>query len=131
MTGEGAFAGRSVLVVEDESFTRMVLAKMLAALGFATVLQASDGDSGLAEVAAHAPDAVLCDVEMQPTDGFAFVRSLRSSGDPRSSSLPVVLMSSRVDDGRRQEALGAGADALLAKPVSAEDLRRAFTPRFA
>ena len=56
-----AFGNYSVLVIEDETFTRMVLARMLGGLGFKAVHQAGDGEAGLAAVRAHAPDIVLCE----------------------------------------------------------------------
>lgn len=123
---ETPFGALSVLVVEDESFTRMVLAKMLGTLGVKAVHQAADGESGLAAVAAHAPDLVLCDVEMQPMDGFGFVRALRGSSDSRHRALPVVFMSGRVDDDREARARDSGADAVLAKPVTPATLREAL-----
>lgn len=124
---ETPFGGLSVLVVEDESFTRMVLAKMLGTLGVKAVHQAADGESGLAVVAAHAPDLVLCDVEMQPMDGFGFVRALRTSGESRHSSLPVVFMSGRVDEDRKAQARDSGAHAVLAKPVTPAGLREVLS----
>nr|WP_255635697.1 response regulator [Azospirillum sp. 412522] len=123
---ETSFGALSVLVVEDESFTRMVVAKMLGTLGVKAVHQAADGESGLAAVAAHAPDLVLCDVEMQPMDGFGFVRALRGSSDSRHRALPVVFMSGRVDGDREAQARESGADAVLAKPVTPDGLRKAL-----
>ena len=120
---ETPFGALSVLVIEDESFTRMVLAKMLGTLGVKAVHQAADGESGLAAVAAHSPDLVLCDVEMQPMDGFGFVRALRAGGEPYRQALPVVLMSGRVDGDREAQARDGGADAVLAKPVTPASLR--------
>ena len=117
------FGALSVLVVEDESFTRMVLAKMLGTLGVKAVHQAADGESGLAAVAAHSPDLVLCDVEMQPMDGFGFVRALRAGVEPHPHALPAVLMSGRVDGDRETQARDCGADAVLAKPVTPAGLR--------
>ena len=120
---ETPFGALSVLVVEDESFTRMVLAKMLGTLGVKTVHQAADGESGLAAVTAHSPDLVLCDVEMQPMDGFGFVRALRAGSEPYRHALPVVLMSGRIDSDREAQARDGGADAVLAKPVTPASLR--------
>ncbi len=124
---ETPFGALSVLVVEDESFTRMVLAKMLGTLGVQAVHQAADGESALAAVAAHAPDLVLCDVEMQPMDGFGFVRALRASPESRSRSLPVVFMSGRVDGDREAAARASGAALVLAKPVTPASLRVALS----
>ncbi|WP_247871953.1 response regulator [Azospirillum sp. TSO35-2] len=124
------FGGLSVLVIEDESFTRMVLAKMLGTLGAKVVHQAADGEAGLAAVATHAPDLVLCDVEMQPMDGFGFVRALRASADGRQRALPVVFMTNRADPERVSEARASGADAVLAKPATPAALRDALTGWF-
>lgn len=125
----GTFGDVSVLIIEDESFTRMVLARMLSTLGFKAVHQAADGESGLAAVAAHDPDLILCDVEMQPMDGFGFLRALRANDDPRRRSLPVIFMTSRADPERLAEAQASGADAILAKPATPDMLRRTLGER--
>jgi len=124
-----AFDDFSVLVIEDEAFTRMVLAKMLSTLGFKAVHQAQDGESGLAAVRTHAPDAVICDVEMTPMDGLGFLRALRTSDDQRHKELPVVFMTNRVDEGRVAEARGLGADTFLVKPATPDALRRTLGER--
>lgn len=120
-----AFGDFSVLVIEDESFTRMVLARMLAAIGFKAVHQAGDGEAGLAAVRDHRPDVVLCDVEMAPLDGLGFLRALRAGGDP----LPVVFMTNRADEGRMAEARDLGADAFLVKPATPDTLRQTLGAR--
>ncbi|SMH58302.1 response regulator [Azospirillum agricola] len=131
MAVDDGFRDRSVLVVEDEAFTRMVLVRMLSGMGFAAVHQAADGAAGLAAVAEHRPDLILCDVEMQPMDGFAFVRSLRAKGDRALAVLPVLFMSGRADAERLAEARASGADAILPKPATPDALRRALAERLA
>lgn len=121
-----AFGDFTVLVIEDEAFTRMVLAKMLAALGFKAVRQAADGEAGLAAVREHRPDIVVCDVEMTPLDGLGFLRALRGGGD---AALPVVFMTNRVDEERMAEARSLGADAFLVKPATPDSLRTALGAR--
>ena len=124
-----AFGDYSVLVIEDEAFTRMVLAKMLSTLGFKTVHQAQDGESGLAAVRTHTPDAVVCDVEMTPMDGLGFLKALRTSDDPRHRALPVVFMTNRIDEGRAAEARGLGADTFLVKPATPDALKQTLGER--
>ncbi len=118
-----AFGNFSVLVIEDEAFTRMVLVRMLSTLGFKAVHQAQDGESGLAAVHAHAPDAVLCDVEMAPMDGLGFLKALRTGDDPRNKALPVLFMTNRIDEARMAEARALGADIFLVKPATPDALR--------
>jgi len=124
-----AFGDFSVLVIEDETFTRMVLAKMLSTLGFKAVHQAQDGESGLAAVHAHAPDAVVCDVEMAPMDGMGFLRALRASDDPRHKALPVLFMTNRADEARMAEARTLGVDTFLVKPATPDALRETLGER--
>lgn len=118
-----AFTDCSVLVIEDEAFTRMVLARMLGSLGFKTVHQAADGESGLAAVSTHQPDVVVCDVEMHPMDGLQFLKALRGSDDPRQSALPVVFMTNRLAPDRVAEAASLGADTFIQKPATPDSLR--------
>lgn len=118
-----AFGDFSVLVIEDEKFTRMVLAKMLGTLGFKAVHQAEDGESGLAAVAAHNPDVIVCDVEMRPLDGLGFLKALRASDDARHRALPVVFMTNRADQDRIAEAAAHGADTFIVKPATPDALR--------
>lgn len=125
----GAFGDCSVLVIEDETFTRMVLAKMLASLGFKAVHQAADGEAGLAAVRAHAPDIVVCDVEMQPMDGLGFLRALRGSDDSADRALPVVFMTNRADQARRDEAAALGADIFIVKPATPESLSSSLSAK--
>lgn len=117
-----AFGDFSVLVIEDESFTRMVLAKMLGTLGFKAVHQAADGVAGLAAVQTHHPDVVVCDVEMQPMDGLGFLKALRASADSRHRALPVVFMTNRADQARMDEAAALGSDTFIVKPATPESL---------
>jgi two-component system chemotaxis response regulator CheY len=125
MTTSG-FADTSVLVIEDESFTRMVLARILGTLGFKAVHQAHDGESGLHAVREHRPDIVVCDVEMMPVNGLAFLRTLRDSDDPRLLHLPVVFMTNRLDPSVVDDATRLGAGTFIAKPATPESLRRAL-----
>jgi PAS domain S-box-containing protein len=74
----------------------------------------------LAVARARPPDLVLTDVMMPALDGFGLLRELR--GDPRTSTVPVVLLSARAGEESRVEGLAAGADDYLVKPFSAREL---------
>lgn len=120
------FANLSVLVVEDEKFTRMVLAKLVGTLGVKAVHQAEDGGTALQAVRTHRPDLVLCDVEMKPLDGLDFLRALRAEGEAALRSLPVLFMTNRADEERVTQARELGADTFLVKPVTPDALRDAL-----
>jgi PAS domain S-box-containing protein len=80
----------------------------------------ADGEAALAAVRMHRPDLVLADVMMPGLDGLGLVRALRA--DPRTRSIPVILLSARAGEEARIEGLDAGADDYLYKPFSAREL---------
>ena len=85
------------------------------------VSTAADGIDALETIrAAELPDIVLSDVMMPRLDGFGLVRELRN--DPRTRSLPVILLSARAGEESSVQGLDAGADDYLVKPFSAREL---------
>ena len=80
----------------------------------------ADGAKALAVASERLPDLVLADVMMPGLDGFALLRALRA--DPRTATIPVLLLSARAGEEARVEGLEAGADDYLVKPFSAREL---------
>lgn len=81
---------------------------------------AADGVEALAVAARAVPSLVLTDVMMPNLDGFGLLRALRE--DPRTRSVPVVMLSARAGEDARVEGLTVGADDYLIKPFSAKEL---------
>ena len=125
---EQSFANYSVLVIDDETFTRTVLARMLGGLGFKAVFQAEDGQSGITAVRDFDPDVVVCDVQMKPMDGLGFLRALRHNGvsGARGIAPEVVFMTNRLDAEMQQEAQSLGSNQVLLKPVTPGQLKTAL-----
>ena len=94
----------TVLIVDDLAFVRRTLREIFTEAGYQVAGEAADAAEALAAVAAHAPDAVLLDVQLPDRDGFAVATELTAADGPA-----VVLISSRdADDyGRRVAACGA------------------------
>jgi DNA-binding response OmpR family regulator len=111
--------GLSVLVIEDDDDIRSLVTFRLERAGVA-VHQASDGESGLAAVAAIRPDVVLLDWMMPGIDGLEVCRRLRA--DPDTAALPIVLLTARAREVDVERGLAAGADAYVAKPFSQPEL---------
>ena len=84
------------------------------------VVAVADGLKALEVACERVPDLVLADVMMPGLDGFALLRALRA--DPRTATLPVILLSARAGEESRVEGLEAGADDYLVKPFSAKEL---------
>ena len=79
-----------------------------------------DGEAALAAARASPPDLVLSDVMMPRRDGFGLLSALRA--DPRTRTIPVILLSARAGEESRVEGLEAGADDYLVKPFGAREL---------
>ncbi|MES2877074.1 MAG: EAL domain-containing protein [Pseudomonadota bacterium] len=80
----------------------------------------ADGQQALEAALRDPPDLVLTDVMMPNLDGFALLQALRA--DPRTRSMPVILLSARAGEEARVEGLQAGADDFLVKPFGAREL---------
>lgn len=108
------------LVIDDARVTRMILKAALSKLGY-EVSEAGNGREGLEALArAGRPDVVLVDWHMPEMDGLAFVRAVRGGDHP---GLPLVMVTAESDERLIGQARTAGADGLLAKPFTPEQVR--------
>jgi PAS domain S-box-containing protein len=107
-----------VLVADDNADMRQYLGRLLA--GPYALDAVADGRAALAAARERPPDLVLADVMMPGLDGFGLLKALRV--DPRTRTLPVVLLSARAGEESRVEGLAAGADDYLVKPFGAREL---------
>jgi DNA-binding response OmpR family regulator/anti-sigma regulatory factor (Ser/Thr protein kinase) len=108
-----------VLVADDNADMRDHLARLLRAEGW-SVETVADGRQALEAVLADPPDLLLTDVMMPELDGFELVRAC--AADPRTATLPVVVLSARAGEGASVEGLDLGADDYVVKPFVSQDL---------
>jgi signal transduction histidine kinase/DNA-binding response OmpR family regulator len=118
ITGYGG-ARRSIVVADDDEVNRTLVRELLEEVGF-EVRTASNGELALQLVRLAPPDLLLTDLVMPVIDGMETVRVLRS--DPGSRALPVIAMSASASDYTSEEALQAGCQAFLSKPLRLPDL---------
>jgi two-component sensor histidine kinase/CheY-like chemotaxis protein len=107
-----------VLLADDNADMREYLTRLLSA--HYRVEAVADGEAALTAVARRMPRLVLSDVMMPRMDGIEMLARLRA--DPRTASLPVILLSARAGDEAKVEALGVGADDYIVKPFTAREL---------
>jgi CheY-like chemotaxis protein len=104
---------RSVLVIDDDSTIRMLCRINLVAGGI-DVLEAADGESGIAVARRERPDLVLLDVMMPGIDGWEVARRL--AADPQTRDIPVVFLTARAGEEDRRQGANLGGAAYVAKP---------------
>lgn len=115
------FSPFTILLVEDSDFVRHVIKKYLENMGFKTVLEASNGMDGLAELKKN-PDIIICDIEMEPLNGFEFLKLLRKQQGPEKD-LPLLYLTSSAESAYVQRAISLGVNAYILKPVLPEKLK--------
>jgi len=107
---------KTVLIVEDEIALADVLAEYLQAASFA-VQRLSDGLSVVAHVREHAPDLILLDLMLPGRDGLAICRELR-----RFSTVPIIMVTAKVEEIDRLLGLELGADDYVCKPFAPREV---------
>ena len=108
-----------ILIVDDEAGVVDVMGAILEHQGFSAE-SASDGVEGLEKARKLSPDLVLLDISMPRMDGFETCRLLKS--DSATMGIPVVMFTSNKDRESRINALNAGANDFLSKPVDGTEL---------
>ena len=106
---------QTVLLVEDNDDNRNIYSTYLAHNGF-RVIEASDGQQGVALARAEQPDVVLMDMSIPIIDGWEATRQLKA--DPVTAHIPVIALTAYAFSGDRERALEVGSDGYLAKPVA-------------
>lgn len=111
-----------VLIVDDEPPIRRFLRTSLSAQGY-DIVEAEDGDAALKEIRRRAPDLLVLDLGLPGIDGLEVIRRLRGTDpDGPAASLPIIVLSSRVDEAGKVEALDLGADDYVTKPFGMDEL---------
>ena len=106
-----------ILLVEDEATVAEVIIGLLQARGHRPV-HAAHGLAAMTEVALRHFDLALLDLDLPGIDGFALARQLRAGGFAR----PLIALTARADAEAEPQAMVAGFDAFLRKPLTSEML---------
>ncbi|MFN7914999.1 MAG: ATP-binding protein [Vicinamibacterales bacterium] len=114
-TGVPRLTGARVLVVDDDPDTRDVLKTVLESAGAEVVLSASAGETRTAFARAH-PDLLIADIGMPGEDGYALISSIREM-ETGTSHVPAIALTARTRPEDVEQALAAGFQLHLAKPI--------------
>ena len=119
---------KHLLIVDDRWENRAVLKSFLHPLGF-DVIEANDGEEGLATALEQQPDLIITDISMPRMDGLAMIKQLRSN--PQMGSTPIIVSSASVFATDQQQSLDAGGSLFLPKPIQLSELLQALAQQLA
>jgi two-component system, cell cycle response regulator DivK len=109
----------TILYVEDNEANRMIVRDLLKRTKY-TLLEAFDGEAGVAKALEARPGLILMDIQLPKISGLEAIRRLRA--EAATAATPIVAITSFALSGDEQKAKAAGATAYLAKPYSPFDL---------
>jgi len=102
------------LLIEDNEQNRYLLTFLLEKGGH-SVVSAADGPAGLVMAREHRPDVVLLDIQLPTMHGYDVAEALRSM--PELDATPIIAVTSHAMPGDREQALAAGCDGYIEKPI--------------
>lgn len=123
----GVLSDLTVLVVDDKEPIRELICGILDTFGVGKVREASDGLGAFRDMKAHAPDAVITDLMMQPIDGLTFTRTVRTDPNSPAPDVPILMVTGHSAKRHVQEARDAGVTEFLAMPVTANAIAERLT----
>ena len=112
---------KRILVVEDQEDLRGVLRTLLTGSGY-EMIEAANGEAGVAKAKSDRPDLILMDIQMPVMDGYDATRQIKA--DPNLKSTPVIAVSSFAMKGDEEKARASGCDSYVTKPYSPMQLLR-------
>ena len=118
------FAGKRVLLVEDNSMNREIATAILEEAGF-KVDTAENGAIAVEKVTYYPEgfyDVILMDIQMPVMDGYTATRKIRSLENKAIAKIPIIAVSTNAFDEDRQTSLEAGMNGHLAKPIVVDEL---------
>ena len=118
--------GKKLLLVEDNELNREIALEILKEAGF-VVDTAEDGAVAVQKMEQAAPgqyDLILMDIQMPNLDGYEAARQIRALPDAEKASIPIFAMTANAFEEDRQNALEAGMNGHIAKPLDVPHLLR-------
>ena len=110
---------KTILTVDDSASVRQMVAFTLRQGGY-DIIEAVDGRDGLCKLAGAKCDMILTDLNMPNMDGISLIREVRKNAS--NGNLPIVMLTTESQDGRKQEGKTAGATGWIVKPFNPDQL---------
>ena len=110
---------QTILYIEDNEYNRKLVRQLLSRTSY-RLIEAVDGETGLAIARKELPNLILMDVQLPKISGLEATRALKT--DARTSHIPIIVITSFALSGDREKATAAGATGYIAKPYSPREL---------
>ncbi|MBF0147016.1 MAG: response regulator [Magnetococcales bacterium] len=111
--------GKKIMTVDDSSSVRQMVGLTLKGAGY-DVVEAVDGQDALTKLKASPVDMVVTDLNMPNMDGITLIKELRAL--PAFKFIPIVMLTTESQAGRKQEGKSAGATGWIVKPFKPPQL---------
>ena len=115
---------KTILVIDDSSSLRQVVKMALEGAGY-EVVEAGDGQAALALLDGRQLGMAICDVNMPRMNGIEFVKAAKAL--PAYRFLPILMLTTESQEGKKEEGKAAGAKAWMVKPFAPASLLNAVS----
>ncbi|MEE4240673.1 MAG: response regulator [Desulfopila sp.] len=110
---------KTILSVDDSASIRQMVSFTLKGAGY-NVLEAVDGEDGLAKMNGSDVNMVITDLNMPKLDGIGFIKKIRAN--PKTKFIPVIMLTTESQAEKKQAGKAAGATGWIVKPFKPEQL---------
>lgn len=115
---------KTILVIDDSSSLRQIVKMALQGAGY-EVIEAADGQDALSKLDGRKINMAVCDVNMPRMNGIEFVKAAKALPDYRF--LPILMLTTESQEGKKEEGKAAGAKAWMVKPFTPATLLSAVS----
>jgi CheY-like chemotaxis protein len=113
--------GHNILYIEDNPDNMMLVKRALESRGY-ILMEAINGEAGVATAEAKEVDLILLDINLPDIDGYEVARRLRASEKPALAYTPIIAITANALKGDAEKALSAGCDVYMSKPINIREL---------
>lgn len=112
--------GKTVLIVDDSASMRQMVNFTLSEEGF-DVVEAANGKEGIDTLnSLESVDLLISDINMPIMDGIEMIKGVRQGS--KHKFVPIIILTTESEDGKKKEGIGAGASAWIVKPFTPDKL---------
>ncbi len=120
-----------LLIIDDSSTMRKIISRALRQSGFpiGEIVEAENGEAGLDMMRSSRVNLVLTDINRPVMNGLKFIEAVRSN--PLWEKTPIIVITTEGSEGMAKESIKRGANNIVRKPFTPEQIREKLTPYFA